>query len=514
MQSAEVGAAAPHKGWTLALSSVGVFMAALDALVVTTALPALRTSLNANLGDLEWTVNAYVLTFACLLLPAAALADRFGRRRVFAAGLVIFAAASAVAVLAPNVGVLIAARAGEGLGAAVIMPVSLTLISGAFPVEKRGAAIGMWGAVSGVAVAIGPVVGGAVVSGLSWHWIFWFNVPIGVLAGLLSLSRLAESYGPRQPLDLYGLALACAGFFLLAWGLVRVSSVGWRSAQVVVSLIAGAVVVAVFGVVEGRRRKPMVRLGLFRNRAFNAASWVTFFMYAGLFGALFLMSQFLQSGLGDSPLTAGLTPARLDGRVHVHRPGRRSPGRQVRQPSVHGPGHGPAGDRVRMGRDGRHARRGLRRVIGGLIVAGVGIGIVFPTVANGVMTSVGPGQTGIASGTSATLREMGGVFRVAFTASLFSHPGNYTSHPTFITSFSHALWLCAALSAAGTFVSLAYRASAPSPMPPPQPRSLPRRLLRRSTTDSARGDKGLHLSATGDACLPHSSSERTIQFHL
>lgn len=431
-------------------------MAALDALVVTTALPVLRASLNANLGDLEWTVNAYVLTFACLLLPAAALADRFGRRRVFAAGLVIFAATSAMAALAPNIAVLIAARAGEGLGAAVIMPVSLTLISGAFPVEKRGAAIGMWGAVSGVAVAIGPVVGGAVVSGLSWHWIFWFNVPVGVLAGLLSLSRLAESHGPRQPLDLYGLALACAGFFLLAWGLIRVSSVGWRSATVVVSLIAGAVVVAVFGVVEGRRRTPMVRLDLFRNRAFNAASWVTFFMYAGLFGALFLMSQFLQSGLGDSPFTAGLHLLAWTGVSMFIAP-------------VVGPLADKYGNRPFMalgmglqaagfGWVAMVARPGVSfgGVIGGLIVAGAGIGIVFPTVANGVMTSVGPDLTGIASGTSATLREVGGVFGVALTASVFSHPGNYTSHSTFITSFSHALWLCAALSAAGLFLSLAY----------------------------------------------------------
>lgn len=472
MQSAESGAAAPHKGWTLALSSVGVFMAALDALVVTTALPVLRTSLDANLGDLEWTVNAYVLTFACLLLPAAALADRFGRRRVFAVGLVIFAAASAMAALAPNVGVLIAARAGEGLGAAVIMPISLTLISDAFPVEKRGAAIGMWGAVSGVAVAIGPVVGGAVVDGLNWHWIFWFNVPIGVVAAVLSLSRLTESYGPSQPLDLYGLGLACAGFFLLAWGLVRVSSVGWGSAQVVVSLIAGAVVVAAFLVVEGRRRSPMVRLDLFRNRAFNAASWVTFFMYAALFGALFLMSQFLQSGLGDSPLRAGLHLLAWTGVSMFIAP--------AVGPLADKYGNRPfmalgmALQAVGFGWVAMVAEPGMGfgELIGGLLVAGAGIGIVFPTVANGVMTSVGPDETGIASGTSATLRELGGVFGVAFTASVFSHAGNYTSRQTFITNFSHALWLCAALSAVAIVVSLAYprhRALAHAPAPAVQP---------------------------------------------
>jgi EmrB/QacA subfamily drug resistance transporter len=473
MQSAASGAAAPHKGWTLGLSSVGVFMAALDALVVTTALPVLRTSLNANLGDLEWTINAYVLTFACLLLPAAALGDRFGRRRVFAIGLIIFAAASAVAALAPNVGVLIGARAGEGLGAAVIMPISLTLISDAFPVEKRGAAIGMWGAVSGIAVAVGPVVGGAVVSGLNWHWIFWFNVPIGVVAGLLSLSRLTESHGPHQPLDLYGLALACAGFFLLAWGLIRVSSVGWGSAQVIVTLIAGAAVTAVFLVVEGRRRRPMVRLDLFRNRAFNAASWVTFFMYAGLFGALFLMSQFLQSGLGDSPLTAGLHLLAWTGVSMFIAP--------VVGPLADKYGNRPfmavgmALQAIGFGWVSLEAKPGVSygEVIGGLLVAGVGIGIVFPTVANGVMTSVGPNETGIASGTSATLRELGGVFGVAFTAGIFSHPGNYTSHQVFITNFGHALWLCAALSAVGILVSLAYPSLAARGHQAPAPAAQP-----------------------------------------
>jgi EmrB/QacA subfamily drug resistance transporter len=431
-------------------------MAALDALVVTTALPVLRTSLDASLSDLEWTINAYVLTFACFLLTAAALADRFGRVRLFAAGLTIFALASAVAALSPNVGVLIAARAAEGLGAAVIMPVSLTLISDAFPVEKRGAAIGMWGAVSGVAVAIGPVFGGAVVDGLNWHWIFWVNVPIGLVAAVLSLSRLTESYGPRQPLDLYGLVLACVGLFVLVWGLVRVSDVGWASAQVITALVAGAVIVAAFLVVEGRRRMPMVRLNLFRNKAFNAASWVTFFMYAPLFGALFLMSQFLQTGLGDSPLRAGLHLLAWTGVSMFIAP-------------IVGPMADKYGNRPFMALGmalqaigfgwvafAAEPGMGFGKLIGPLLVAGVGIGIVFPTVANGVMTAVGPHEIGIASGTSATLREVGAVFGVALTATVFSHPGNFTSHQTFITNFSHALWLCAAFSAVGILVSLAY----------------------------------------------------------
>ncbi|GAA0458491.1 MFS transporter [Actinoplanes capillaceus] len=456
MTSAEAGAGELRKRWTLVLASLGVFMAALDTLVVTTALNDLRLTFDASLSELEWTINAYVLTFACALLSLSALADRFGRRKVYAAGLVLFAAASAVAALSPTIGVLIAARAGQGLACAILMPVSLTLISDAFPVEKRGAAIGMWGAFSGLAVAIGPVFGGVVVTGLDWSWIFWVNVPIGLVAAVLTLTRLPETYGPHQPLDLYGLVLASASAFLLAWGLVRVGSHGWADTQVVVSLVAGVMLMAVFLLVEGRRRAPMVRLSLFRNKAFNAASWVNFFMYAPLFGALFLMAQFLQIGLGDSPLMAGFHLLAWTGISMFIAP-------------VVGPLADKYGNRLFMvlgmafqaigfGWVAAVAEPGIGflAVLGPLLVAGIGIGIVFPTVANGVMTSVGPELTGIASGTSATLRELGGVFGVALTASVFAHPGNYTSSSIFINSFSDALWLCAAFSAAGAIVGLAY----------------------------------------------------------
>src|SRR5215470_9869955 len=230
--------AVPHKGWTLALSSLGLFMVALDTLVVTTALPVLRVDLKASLPDLEWTVNIYNLTFACLLLTGAALGDRFGRRRMFAIGLTVFTAASAAAALSPSVGALIAARAVQGAGAALVMPLTLTLISAAFPAEKRGAAIGLWGGIAGLAVAAGPVVGGAVVDGINWHWIFWLNVPIGLALVPLSLGRLTESFGPRPQLDLVGLPIAAGGMLGLTWGLVRATSVGWGSVEVVAALVA------------------------------------------------------------------------------------------------------------------------------------------------------------------------------------------------------------------------------------------------------------------------------------
>src|SRR5438105_12774954 len=211
----------PRKGWTLVLASLGLFMVALDTLVVTTALPVLRVDLGASLADLEWTVNAYNLAFACLLLTGAALGDRFGRRRMFAIGLALFTAASAAAALSPNVGTLIAARTVQGAGAAIVMPLTLTLISAAFPVEKRGAAIGLWGGIAGLAVAAVPVVGGAVVDGISWHWIFWLNVPIGLALSPLASVKLTESFGPRPKLDPVGLVIAGAGLLTTTWGLVR-----------------------------------------------------------------------------------------------------------------------------------------------------------------------------------------------------------------------------------------------------------------------------------------------------
>jgi EmrB/QacA subfamily drug resistance transporter len=274
----------PRKGWTLALASLGLFMVALDTLVVTTALPVIRVDLGASLTDLEWTVNIYNLAFACLLLTGAALGDRFGRRRMFAIGLSVFTAASAAAALSPSVGALIAARAFQGAGAAMVMPLTLTLISAAFPAEKRGAAIGLWGGIAGLAVAAGPVVGGAVVDGISWHWIFWLNVPIGLALIPLALVRLNESFGPRPQLDLFGLPLAGAGMFGLTWGLIRANTVGWGSTEVIATLIAGALLVGAFLAWERRARSPMLPLELFRYRGFSAPNAVSFFMYAGSSG--------------------------------------------------------------------------------------------------------------------------------------------------------------------------------------------------------------------------------------
>ena len=239
MTGLEITSSAPRRGWTLALASVGAFMGALDVVVVSTALPTLRSHFGASLADLEWTINAYSLAFGCLMLTGAALGDRFGRRRMYAAGLLVFVLGSALAALAPTAGLLIAARVVQGAGGAVLVPLTQTLISTAFPVEQRGTAIGIWGGVTGLGVAAGPIVGGAVVQGISWHWIFWLNVPIGIVVAVLALLRLQESRGPRPQLDIAGLVLAGAGLFALTWAPVRAPQYGWGSGQVTGALAAG-----------------------------------------------------------------------------------------------------------------------------------------------------------------------------------------------------------------------------------------------------------------------------------
>ena len=292
--------------WVLVLTGVGSLMAALDTLVVSTALSTIRRDLDASVEQLEWTVNAYNLSFAVLLITAAALGDRYGRRKLYAAGLGLFALASVACALAPGIGWLIAARTAQGGGAALIMPLGLALLTAAFPAEKRGAAIGIFSAITGLAVASGPLVGGAVVEGTSWAWIFWINVPIGLLAIPLVLTRMRESHGPPTGLDIRGLALVTLGALGIVWGLVRGNQAGWGSTEVVASLALGMLLLAAFIAWELRARDPMLPMRFFRSRAFSAGNAAIFFTFASLFGTVFFYAQMLQVAQGYGPLGAGL----------------------------------------------------------------------------------------------------------------------------------------------------------------------------------------------------------------
>jgi EmrB/QacA subfamily drug resistance transporter len=429
-------------------------MVALDTLVVTTALPVLREDLGAGLSDLEWTVNAYNLAFACFLLTGAALGDRFGRRRMFCVGLAVFTAASAAAALSPSVAALIAARTVQGAGAAMVMPLTLTLISAAFPAEKRGAAIGLWGGIAGLAVAAGPVIGGAVVDGIDWHWIFWLNVPVGLALIPLSALKLTESHGPRPKLDPVGLAIAGIGLLGVTWGLVRANTIGWTSPEVILTLAGGLALLAAFVGWERRAPSPMIPLRLFRSRAFSTANGVSFFMYAGLFGAVFLMAQFLQDGLGESPLEAGvkLLPWTATPMIVAPIAGALADRYGNRPFMVLGlalQAIGLAWVATIAGEGVTYAELGVA-----LTIAGVGTSFCFPTVANAVMSSVPPEEAGVASGTNSSFRELGGVFGVAVLAAVFAHDGVYSSPHAFFDRFGAALWVGVGLSTLGVVAAL------------------------------------------------------------
>jgi EmrB/QacA subfamily drug resistance transporter len=430
-------------GWTLALASFGAFLTSLDVVVVATALPKMRVALHASLSDLEWTINAYNLVFACLLLTGAALGDRFGRRRGYVAGLLLFTMSSAAAALSTTAGVLIAARIVQGAGAAIAMPLTLTLITEAFPVEKRGAAIGIWGGVSGLGVAAGPVLGGAIVQGLSWHWIFWLNVPVGLVVAALSAVKLKESRGPRPSLDLPGLLLVGAGMFALTWAPVKAPVVGWGSGQVVGALVAGIALLAGFVAWERRAAHPMLPIGYFRNRGFMSVNFVAFFQFISLLGSLFMVTQLFQIGLGYSPLGAGL-------RILVW----------MAMPMLVAPPAGALADRfgnkpfmmaglalqgIGLGWLAAVVSPGVGYgpLVLPLVVSGIGISLCFPTVANAVVGSVPIEDSGIAAGTNSAFRELGGVFGIAILAAVFAANGSYATRTSFIHGFRPAMLVAA-----------------------------------------------------------------------
>ena len=291
-----------RSAWALVLTSAAFFMGALDSLVVITALPAVHREIGGSLSSLEWTVNAYTVAVAAGIITAAAIGDRLGRRRVYIVGLYLFSAASAACALAPSVDVLIAARAVQGLGAAIITPLSLTILTSAFPASRRGAIVGTWGGIGGLAVAIGPMIGGAVTQGLSWHWIFWINVPIGIAAAVLSGMRLPESRGAQTRLDIPGLAFVTVGAVSLLWGLIRSTDVGWTSNEVLIAIGLGALLMIGFVLWESRAPAPMLPLRLLTIRPFATASGTAFLMSGSIMSAAFLASQFFQFGLRQTLL--------------------------------------------------------------------------------------------------------------------------------------------------------------------------------------------------------------------
>jgi EmrB/QacA subfamily drug resistance transporter len=452
---------------TILLTAVAYFMVTLDALVVVTALPSIHRTFGGGISTLQWTVSAYTIAFGAGILTASALGDRLGRRRVYVAGLSLFTAASAACALAPTTTFLIAFRGVQGLGAAIVMPLSLTILTAAFPSEKRGAVVGIWGGIAGLAVACGPLIGGAITQGLSWHWIFWVNVPIGVLAAVGAATRLPESYGPRARLDVPALVLVSSGVGVLIWGLVEGGQDGWGSTQNLAGLLVGALLLGGFVWWETRAPEPMIPLHLFTRVSFSSAVGAQFFMAAAIFSAAFLTSQFFQFALGNSPLGTGL---------------RFLP--WTATPLIVAPIAGALSDRI--------GPRAL--IVPGLLmqafgfgwmvkiaatssdytgfvipfmIAGVGISMALPCVTAGGLNAVPPALLGKAAGTLNTMQQFGAVFGIAVVTAVFNAHGSLASASSVTSGYRPALAVSAGASVLGAIVAIGIRrarAAAPEPM--------------------------------------------------
>jgi EmrB/QacA subfamily drug resistance transporter len=440
--------------WVLGVTSLASFMVALDSLVVTTALVAIRKKFDVPLETLQWTVNAYNLSFAVLLLTGAALGDRFGRRRMFATGLTLFVLASAACALAPGIGWLIAARDAQGAGAALVIPLAMALLSEFFPRAERARALGIFSGITGFALIAGPAVGGAITEGLGWQWIFWINIPIGLIAIPLVLARLRESIGPGGGLDMPGIALAATSAFAVVWGLLRGNVVGWTSAEVASALGGGALASAAFVAWELRARAPMVPMRLFRSRAMSSGIAASVLFYAAMYGVLFLLPQFLQTALGFGPLGAGVRLLPWTATLFVTAPVAGALVNKIGERPLVAVGllmqaigmswiAGIVGPDVAYG-----------QLVAPLVLAGVGVSMAMPAVQNAVLSSVASAEAGKASGVFNMSRFLGGVFGVALLVAIFSGTGAIASAAQFSVGFSSAMTVAAALSLCGAIASL------------------------------------------------------------
>jgi EmrB/QacA subfamily drug resistance transporter len=445
--------------WTFAVVSIALFMGMLDNLVVITALPAIRTALGATVSDLEWTVNAYTLTFAVLMMTGAVLGDRFGRKRVFLVGVTIFVLGSAAAALSDTGANLAMARAVQGLGAAFLTPLTLTLLVRVFPPERRAAAIGLWSGISGLGLAIGPLVGGAIVSGITWNAIFWLNVPVGILVVALGWFRLEESFGDRKPLDLPGLALAGLGLFGVVYALVRGNSLGWTSPEIIASLALGAVMLVAFVAWERITKSPMLQLSLFKVREFSSANAVGFLMSAGMFGSIFLLTLFVQQIQGATPLQAGLKTMPWTGTIMIVAPiaglisGRFGP-RLIVIAGMLAQAAALLWLAISTG-----ASTAYPQMLPAFILGGLGMGLTFAPLSAAVMTSVRERLQGEASGAYNSIRELGGVFGVAVLGAVFQHVA--TTPTSWVNGFHTALYVGAAIVALGA-VAAAFLPASPA----------------------------------------------------
>jgi EmrB/QacA subfamily drug resistance transporter len=436
-------------------ASLPMFMATLDNLVVTSALPVIARDLTASIEDLQWVVNAYTLTFATMMLMAVALGDRFGRRRIFLAGIVVFTVASALSALATEPWMLIAARAVQGVGAAALMPLSLTLLAGTVSERLRPAAIGIWGGIAGLGVALGPLIGGAVVQGWNWQAIFWLNVPLGIISVPLVLLALPNSFGERVRADVVGLLLAGLGLLGLVYGIVRGNPVGWDSFEVVGSLVAGGVLLVAFVIWESRTPAPLLPLRLFRDRSFTVANLVGITFSFGIFGAIFILIQFLQVVQGHTPLEAGVLtmPWTLAPMVVAPLTGLLSPRTGTRLPIFIGLVF-LTGAMLWIALT-LSATEPYSEMWPAFAVAGIGMGLVFAPSSTAVLANMVPADHAKASGTNSTLREIGVALGVAVLTAVFTGAGGTLTPTGYVDAAIPAVFVGAGVLGLAALISLA-----------------------------------------------------------
>jgi EmrB/QacA subfamily drug resistance transporter len=439
----------------LALTGTALFMIVLDNLIVASALPSIERSLHTPLGNAEWVLDAYILSFAVLILTGAALGERFGRRRVFVIGLVIFTAASAAGALANGIGELVAARAVQGAGSAILMPLTLTILSNAFPPERRATALGIWSAIAGIGVAAGPLAGGLITSALSWHWIFWVNVPVGAVAAVLSARLLDESHGRRERIDLGGLALVSGGLLGIVWATVRGNVAGWLSLSTLVAYGVGIALLIGFVAWEARHEHPMLPLHFFRDKGFSASNTAGFLLHFAMFGSFLMVIQFLAIVRREGPVMSGvwtlpwtimpLIVSPIGGRL----------GQRV-SPAL------PAATGLALVAGGAlelalslHSGTAPLALAPGLVSIGVGVGLVLPNIASLAIGAVDAPDIGKASGTLSTARQLGSVFGVAVAAAIFQASAHSESAVAATTGVSHALAVAGAGALIGALFLLA-----------------------------------------------------------
>jgi EmrB/QacA subfamily drug resistance transporter len=442
------------KNWTLGVTALASFMMALDAQVITTAFATIRGDLDASVETLQWTVNSYNLTFAVLLLTGAALGDRFGRRRMFAAGIFLFAVASAACALSAGAAALIAARSVQGAGAALVMPLAMAILSAAFAKEERARALGIFSGVTGFALIIGPAIGGFITENFGWRWIFWINLPIGAIAIALVLARLRESFGPKVALDIPGLVIVAAAALSLVWGLLRGNLAGWASAEVIAAFAGGALLAIAFVAWELRAPAPMMPMRLFKSAAFSSGITASLLFYAAMYGVLFLLPQFLQSSLGYGPLGAGLRLLPWTATLFMTAP-------------IAGTAVNKFGERrlVVLGLSMQAIGLGwiamiispsvaYSSLVAPLVLAGVGVSMAMPAAQNAIMGSVAVAEMGKASGVFNMGRFLGGMFGIAALVTVFSARGSVDTPAAFSAGFAAAMLLAAALSMLGAVAGM------------------------------------------------------------